>query len=35
MSKYMAIKKGGNHYKFVFLIGVAPLGTKFLNIGNS
>jgi hypothetical protein len=29
------IKKGGNHYKFVFLVDMAPLGFKFLNFGNS
>jgi hypothetical protein len=31
----ITIKKGGNHYKFVFLIDVAPSGIKFLNFGNS
>jgi hypothetical protein len=31
----ITIKKGGNCYKCVFLIDVAPLGIKFLNFGNS
>jgi len=40
MPNYMAWsfhynKKGENHYKFVFLIDVAPLGIKFLNFENS
>jgi hypothetical protein len=40
MPKYMAWnfhynKKGGNRYKFVFLIDVAPSRIKFLNFGNS
>jgi len=40
MPKYMARsfhydKKGGNCYKFVSLIDVAPSGIKFLNFGNS
>ncbi len=39
MPKYMSwifhYKKGGNCYKFVFLVDVAPLGIKFLKFGNS
>jgi hypothetical protein len=31
----IAIKKGGNCYKFVFFIDVASSRIKFLNFGNS
>ncbi len=39
MPKYMDLsfhwnKKGGNHYKFVFIIALAFLGITFLNFGN-